>query len=82
MIKVLFFAQLRELLGASELKLNLDSPSRVSEIKQRIMDAYPEWEKHLSNSALLTSVNQQLVDEDYKINAFDEVAFFPPVTGG
>jgi molybdopterin synthase sulfur carrier subunit len=82
MIKVLFFAQLRELLNTSEITLDSEQSGTVNTIKQSIISSHPNWEKHLSSSAILTSVNQALVSCDHIVKDNDEVAFFPPVTGG
>ncbi|MFT5593812.1 MAG: molybdopterin synthase sulfur carrier subunit [Oceanicoccus sp.] len=82
MIKILFFAQLRELLKTSELKLDIVAPCSVSQVKQKIIALHPQWESFISGSALMASVNQELVSDDHMVQAFDEVAFFPPVTGG
>lgn len=82
MIKILFFAQLRELLKTSELKLNSVTPCSVSQVKQHIIALHPQWESFISGNALMASVNQELVSDDHMVQAFDEVAFFPPVTGG
>ena len=37
---------------------------------------------YAETESLLLAVNQQMVDGDAPLNANDEVAFFPPVTGG
>jgi molybdopterin synthase sulfur carrier subunit len=43
---------------------------------------HPHWEQFLSNSKLLVAVNHQYAKADVALKTGDEVAFFPPVTGG
>jgi molybdopterin synthase sulfur carrier subunit len=51
-------------------------------LRQRLIIEYPQWAQFLASDKLLFSVNQTLVKESHPINDGDEVAFFPPVTGG
>jgi molybdopterin synthase sulfur carrier subunit len=82
MIQVLFLAQLREQLGAAEMQVEADSVVSIATLKQYLVVNHPEWEVFLSNSKLLVAVNHQYVKTDVTITSGDEVAFFPPVTGG
>ena len=82
MIKVNFFAALREQLNCDEMQLNTPEAITVAQARQLIIASHPEWEKSLDNNSLLTAVNHELVQDDFMINPHDELAFFPPVTGG
>ena len=82
MINVLFFAQLREQLQCEKLEFALLSPLSVSSLRERLVVENPLWADFLINDKLLLSVNQTLVKESHIVNDGDEVAFFPPVTGG
>ncbi|WP_283787711.1 molybdopterin converting factor subunit 1 [Bermanella sp. WJH001] len=82
MIKVLFFAQLRELLKTNEIILDKIQACSIEELKKSIISTHPQWAVHLTNHAIMTSVNQTLVSSDHIVKENDEVAFFPPVTGG
>ena len=82
MITLLFFAQLREQLQCEKLTLELQSSISVSLLREQIIAAHPSWAEFLTNDKLLFSVNQTLVKASHPINDGDEVAFFPPVTGG
>jgi len=79
-----FFAELREQLGVDKLLLTLTSlpnPS-LADLLAQLRSRDKQWDKHLANKNLLMAVNQQMVKPSYQIKAGDEVAFFPPVTGG
>lgn len=82
MIKILFFAHLRELLGCHQIELQLTEPMDIKALTMRILSSRPDWQEHLQTARLLYAVNQQLVGPEALIKAGDEVAFFPPVTGG
>jgi molybdopterin synthase sulfur carrier subunit len=83
-IKVLYFARLRETLATSgeELELPVDVVT-VADIMALLAKRDDSWQQVFSGSQpLRAAVNQTLVKNSAEINAGDEVAFFPPVTGG
>ncbi|NQZ80246.1 MAG: MoaD/ThiS family protein [Colwellia sp.] len=82
MIKVIFFAALREQLNCSEIELKYENLSSVAKVKQAIIDTYPQWQSILESASLLSAVNHDMVDAEFPVKSGDEVAFFPPVTGG
>lgn len=82
MIRVLFLAQLREQLGVAELQVAAESVVSIATLKQYLVTGNPQWEQYLSNRKLLVAVNHEYAKVDVAIKAGDEVAFFPPVTGG
>lgn len=80
--KILFFAQLRELLGCDQIELDLSEAMDISALISLIIQTRPSWQECLQSSQLMCAVNQQLAGPDTLVKAGDEVAFFPPVTGG
>lgn len=81
MIKVLFFAQVRELVGTDSLALEA-SVGTVEQLRQQLASKGDRWALALEEGKLLSAVNQTLVESTHPIVDGDEVAFFPPVTGG
>lgn len=81
MIKVKFFAYLRESLGMSELNIEDMSGNTVEQLRQNLIENGSQWNV-LAQQDLLVAVNHTLCGQDTLINDGDEVAFFPPVTGG
>ncbi|WP_145524514.1 molybdopterin synthase sulfur carrier subunit [Yersinia rohdei] len=81
MIQILFFAQVRELVGTDRLQLAAEYPT-VDALRQALCQKGDRWQLALEEGKLLTAVNQSLVNAQYPLVAGDEVAFFPPVTGG
>ncbi len=82
MIKVNFFAALREALNCNQTQLEVNEPVTVEQARLLLIESNPSWAKSLTNNSLLTAVNQELVQDDFIVNPNDELAFFPPVTGG
>jgi molybdopterin synthase sulfur carrier subunit len=83
-VKVLFFAALREQLGTSAEELELPSGvSTVAGLRALLMQRGGAWKDVLADKKLVrVAVNQDMVQPGAAIKAGDEVAFFPPVTGG
>ncbi|OCQ51830.1 Molybdopterin synthase sulfur carrier subunit [Photorhabdus australis subsp. thailandensis] len=81
MIKVLFFAQIRELVGTDSLDLD-NSYTTVDSLRNALISKGERWALALEDGKLLSAVNQSFVHGEYQLQDGDEVAFFPPVTGG
>ncbi|WP_444929251.1 molybdopterin converting factor subunit 1 [Microbulbifer sp. SSSA002] len=81
MVKVLFFARLRQQLGLGEIALENFSGS-LSELRNTLCEQYPDWSAHLQRDDIRMALNQELAESGALVKAGDEVAFFPPVTGG
>jgi molybdopterin synthase sulfur carrier subunit len=82
MIKVLFFAALREQLGCEQYLLSCDASLSIDAVLQQLKARTPLWQQALSRGDLLCALNQQLVPLSASVQDGDELAFFPPVTGG
>lgn len=74
-VTVRYFASLREALGRERDELELGAAATVGDLWQRIKPAS-------SATRVLAAVNQQHADFSTPVRDGDEVAFFPPVTGG
>ena len=81
MINVLFFAQVRELVGTDSLALAPEFATGEA-VRQHLAAQEGRWSLALEEGKLLAAVNQTLVSFDHPVADGDEVAFFPPVTGG
>jgi molybdopterin synthase sulfur carrier subunit len=83
-VKVLFFAGLREQLGTSGEEIELPADvTTVAALRSFLVGKGNSWKEVLSEKKLIRmAVNQDMVDAGARIKAGDEIAFFPPVTGG
>ncbi|HEF4762050.1 TPA: molybdopterin converting factor subunit 1 [Pseudomonas putida] len=83
MILINYFARYREQLNLGGEKLPLtDDLKTIEDVRQRLMARGELWRTVLGESNLMCALNQELCHPDHGIEDFDEIAFFPPVTGG
>ena len=84
MLKVLFFGRFREELGCGELSLEFSA--RCSDLERLLsalmIDQGDKWIEVLSQDNVICAVNQEVATVNLSLSDGDEIAFFPPVTGG
>ncbi|MCA6063749.1 MoaD/ThiS family protein [Thalassolituus marinus] len=81
MINVIFFASLREALGTAAIQWPAGAVDIHTLTGQLCAQGEP-WASALARHDLLCARNQQLCDRTESVQDGDEIAFFPPVTGG
>jgi sulfur-carrier protein len=83
-IKVLYLASLREQLGRPGEDIEVSpATSTVAGLRALLMARGGTWQTALAQGkALRVAVNQEMAQPATPVKAGDEVAFFPPVTGG
>ena len=82
-LKILYFASLRETLGQGSEQLEL--PPGVTDVASLLcflVARGDQWQALATVRNVRCAVNQEMARLDSPIRAGDEVAFFPPVTGG
>ncbi len=75
-ITVKFFASLRETIGKADVSLNTDNIATAADAWQIATD------KHELIDNMLVAINMEYANLDETVKDGDEIAFFPPVTGG
>jgi len=78
-ITVKYFASLREQLGKSEEILILSDEISIAEVWQNVSASISG---NIESENILMTINMEYVKSDALVKTGDEVAFFPPVTGG
>lgn len=81
MIKVLFFAQIKELVGIDSIDVDAEFAT-ANDLRESLMNRGDKWQLALESGKLLVAVNQTICSLETTLKDGDEVAFFPPVTGG
>ena len=81
MIQVRYFARLREQLGCEAETLS-GGFATVSEVIEHLSARGEPWTALAKDSTLLMAINQELARPTDVLREGDELAFFPPVTGG
>ena len=74
-ITVRFFASLRDRVGLESIEIDADDLDSVQDVWQTLVEQEPD-------ARVLAAVNARHAALDAKIQDGDEIAFFPPVTGG
>lgn len=84
-ITVKTFAQTREISKTPSLVIDInvdtDTQATINDVIAQLKELDSNWALALEGS-ILTAKNQQLCDSTTVLSPGDEVAFFPPVTGG
>ena len=83
-IKILFFAKLREAFDVrQEVIVIADTENKISDVLNVLRHRGDVWKRELDeNKPFRIAVNQEMVSDDVLLKNADEVALFPPVTGG
>ena len=79
-VHVLFFGAARDAAGAEEIDIELKSPATEGTARKEILSAYPELQRF--GKSLLFAVNEEYAEPNREIRNGDELAIFPPVSGG
>ncbi|MEI7917283.1 MAG: molybdopterin converting factor subunit 1 [Methylophilaceae bacterium] len=84
LIKVFYFARLKESLNYSTEDMELPFHVKtIAQLKVHLAERGETWADLFGGQqSIRAAINHALVDNDAIINSGDEVAFFPPVTGG
>ncbi len=82
-ITLCFFAKFREKLGTQHELYTLPKSCEIKELLQQLAQRGDVWQELFDYpKGVLVAINQEMASLDSLINDGDEVAFFPPVTGG
>ena len=79
-VRVLLFGAAREAAGAGELRLDAGAPATAASVLEDLLEARPALRRF--GRSLLVAVNEEYAAPTKEVSAGDEVAVFPPVSGG
>lgn len=79
-VRLLFFATLKDIIGSREMQLDVPAGSTVADVLTHLEGSYPRMKDY--RPVVLTAINEEYVERGTRIEDGDEVAIFPPVSGG
>jgi molybdopterin synthase catalytic subunit len=79
-VRVLFFGAARDAVGHDELDITCPVRCTTEEVFQKLLSEYPALNRF--GKSLLLAVNQEYADPKLELHEGDELAIFPPVSGG
>ena len=79
-LKVLLFARLKELAGQETIEIELESPLSIMEVWKLLCERYPPLKA--TEGSVIFSQNQEFAELQTVLQEGDELAIFPPVSGG
>ena len=81
-MKIKYFAWIKDITNLEEEEINLNEAKNLDELKTYIMEKYPDLKKHMIKEILRFAINQEYVITNINLSDDDEIAIFPPVSGG
>ena len=81
-MKIKYFAWIKELTKKDEEYLDSNEIQNLKKLKKFLSTKYPTLQKHFDQEILRFAINQEYVVENIDLDKDDEIAVFPPVSGG
>ena len=81
-MKIKYFAWIKDITNLEEEEVNLNEAKNLDELKTYIIKKYPDLKKHMIKEILRFAINQEYAVNNTNLNEEDEIAIFPPVSGG
>ena len=81
-MKIKYFAWIKDITKKDSEIIDNNYPKDINELKKILNKSYPDLEKHITNNILRYAINMEYSSKNQELLPNDEIAIFPPVSGG
>ena len=81
-MKIKYFAWIKDITNKEFEIIDRNKPKNIEELKIFLKKIYPDLENHLNQDILRFAINLEYTSTNQELNSDDEIAIFPPVSGG
>ena len=81
-MRIRYFAWIKDITNKEDEIIDTNHPKTIEELKKYLGKLYPGLKKHFLQDVLRFAVNQEYVSDNLNLKPIDEIAIFPPVSGG
>ena len=81
-MKIKYFAWIKDITNNDEEEINSEKINNLDDLKTFMKKKYPDLKKYLDKEILRFAVNQEYIINNINLDINDEIAIFPPVSGG
>ena len=81
-MKIKYFAWIKDITDKEFDIILKDHPKNIDDLKKYLEKSYPDLRNHISNDILRFAINMEYVTKNKDLGPKDEIAIFPPVSGG
>ena len=77
-----YFAWIKDITHKDQDVIENNYPETINDLKKLLCNLYPDLEKHINNDIIRYAINMEYTSINNKLTSKDEIAIFPPVSGG
>ena len=82
-MKIKYFSWLKKITKIDEENISNTNIKDIKNLKNYLCEKYPELKKYIKHKDLIRiAVNLEYIQSNEKLKESDEIALFPPVSGG
>ncbi|MDA9748589.1 MoaD/ThiS family protein [Pelagibacteraceae bacterium] len=81
-MKIRYFAWIKDITNKDYEIIEKNFPNNIDELKEFLSKSYPDLKKHISDDIFRYAINMEYVLLNENLESNDEIAVFPPVSGG
>ena len=81
-MKIKYFAWIKDITEKEKEIINDPNINNIDDLKKYLQKKYPKIEKHMQQDLIRIAINYEYCVKNISLSPNDEIAIFPPVSGG